>query len=55
MKNNLKVLIADDSASFGKECKKELEAMGFDVVLTGKDGMRVIALIDSQHFDACIL
>ena len=48
MKNNLKVLIADDSASFGKECKKELESAGFDVVLTGKDGMRVMSLLDSQ-------
>ncbi len=55
MKNNLKVLIADDSASFGKECKKELEAAGFDVVLTGKDGMRVMAMIDSQHFDAVLM
>ncbi|MCI9111328.1 MAG: sporulation transcription factor Spo0A [Eubacterium sp.] len=55
MKNNLKVLIADDSASFGKECKKELESAGFDVVLTGKDGMRVMSLLDSQHFDAVLM
>lgn len=55
MKNNLRVLIADDSASFGRECKKELEASGFDVVLTGKDGNRVIAQLDSQHFDAVLM
>ncbi len=55
MINNLKVLIADDSASFGKECKKELESAGFDVVLTGKDGMRVMSLLDSQHFDAVLM
>ena len=55
MKNNLKVLIADDSATFGKECKKELESAGFDVVLTGKDGMRVMSLLDSQHFDAVLM
>ena len=55
MKNNLKVLIADDSASFGKECKKELESAGFDVVLTGKDRMRVMSLLDSQHFDAVLM
>ena len=55
MKNNLKVLIADDSASFGKERKKELESAGFDVVLTGKDGMRVMSLLDSQHFDAVLM
>lgn len=55
MKNKLRVLIADDSASFGKECKKELEAAGFEVVLTSKDGMRVISLLDSQHFDAVLM
>lgn len=55
MKNNLRVLIADDSATFGKECKKELEAAGFDVVLTEKDGMRVMTLLDSQHFDAVLM
>ena len=51
MKNNLRVLIADDSAAFGKECKKELESNGFDVVLTEKDGMRVMSLLDTQQFD----
>ncbi len=55
MKNNLRVLIADDSVSFGRECKKELETAGFDVVLTGKDGMRVISQLDSQHFDAVLM
>ena len=55
MKNNLRVLVADDSAAFGKECKKELEANGFDVVLTGKDGMRVMSLLDTQHFDAVLM
>lgn len=55
MKNNLRVLVADDSASFGKECKKELEAKGFDVVLTGKDGVRVMSLLDAQHFDAVLM
>lgn len=55
MKNKLRVLIADDSASFGKECKKELETAGFEVVLTSKDGMRVISLLDSQHFDAVLM
>ena len=55
MKNNLRVLIADDSAAFGKECKKELESNGFDVVLTEKDGMRVMSLLDTQHFDAVLM
>lgn len=55
MNGKMRVLIADDSAAFGKECKKELENSGFDVVLTVKDGMRVISLIDSQHFDAVLM
>lgn len=55
MKNKLNVLIADDSATFGKECKKELEAAYFEVALTSKDGMRVISLLDSQHFDVVLM
>lgn len=55
MNNKLRVLIADDSAAFGKECKKELETAGFEVVLTGKDGTRVISLLDSQHFDVVLM
>ena len=55
MKNNLRVLVADDSAIFGRECKKELETAGFDVVLTGKDGNRVMSLLDSQHFDVVLM
>lgn len=53
--NKLKVLIADESITFGRECRKELEKAGFDVVLTGKDGNRVIALLDSQHFDVVLM
>ena len=30
-------------------------AAGFDVVLTGKDGMRVMSLLDTQHFDAVLM
>ncbi len=55
MKNNLKVLLADDTVKFGKECQKELKNAGFDVVLTSKDGSRVISVIESQHIDAVIM
>lgn len=55
MKTNLKVLIADDSAHFGKECQKELKNAGFDVVLTAKDGLRVMSIIDSQHIDVVLM
>lgn len=55
MKTNLKVLIADDSAQFGKACQKELKNAGFDVVLTAKDGLRVMSIIDSQHIDVVLM
>ncbi len=55
MKTNLKVLIADDTVQFGKECQKELKNAGFDVVLTAKDGLRVISIIDSQHIDIVLM
>lgn len=51
MKEMIRVLIADDSAAFGKACQKELKSGGFDCVLTQKDGNRVISLLDTQHFD----
>jgi two-component system response regulator (stage 0 sporulation protein A) len=55
MKTNLKVLIADDSVQFGRDCQKELKNAGFDVVLTSKDGQRVMSVIDSQHFDVVLM
>ena len=55
MKNNLKVLIADDTAQFGKECQKELKASGYDVILCKKDGTRVISMLDSQHIDVVLM
>lgn len=54
MSMKFKVLIADDT-SFGKDCKKELEVFGFSAVLAGKDGERVMSLLDSQHFDAVLM
>lgn len=55
MKNSLKVLIADDSAEFGKECQKELKKLGFETVLTAKDGERVIGALDASRFDAVLM
>lgn len=55
MKEMIRVLIADDSAAFGKACQKELKAGGFDCVLTQKDGNRVISLLDTQHFDVVVM
>lgn len=55
MKNIMRVLIADDSDNFGKECQKELRNSGFDTVLIAKDGTRVMELVSSQHFDVVLM
>lgn len=55
MKTNLKVLVADDTQQFGKECQKELKNAGFEVILTPKDGSRVISVIESQHIDVLVM
>lgn len=55
MKTNLRVLVADDTQQFGKECQKELKSAGFEVILTAKDGSRVIAAIESQHIDVVVM
>ena len=55
MNNKLKVLIADDSAQFGKACQNELKEAGFDVLLTQKDGLRVISVFESQNIDVLII
>ena len=64
MKNNIKVLIGDDSMNFGLICKDLLEKQGFEVLLSKKDGITVydlllsakpqIILLDSSmpHIDA---
>ena len=55
MNETMKILIADDSELFGKECKKELNKFGFESILTKKDGRKVIELLQSGHFDAVIM
>lgn len=55
MDKKLKVVIADDSTQFGKECQRELKTKGFDVLLVQKDGKRVIATLEAQHFDVVLM
>ena len=55
MNETMKILIAEDSELFGKECKKELKKFGFESILTKKDGRKVIELLQSGHFDAVIM
>ena len=55
MNEIMKILIADDSESFGKECQRELKKLGLDSTLTKKDGRKVIELLQSQSFDAVMM
>lgn len=55
MNETMKVLIADDTSEFGKECQREMKQMGFEVVLTKKDGRAVIDYIELQRFDAVVM
>ena len=55
MNETMKVLIADDSESFGKEYQRELKNHGFESVLTKKDGRRVIEFLQKQHFDVVMI
>lgn len=50
----MKVLIADDTAEFGKACQREMALLGMEAVLTKKDGRSVIECIEAQRFDAVI-
>lgn len=55
MSNSIRVLVADDTDSFGKACKKELNDLGIDAVLTGKDGLKIMERISSEHFDIVLM
>ena len=55
MEEKMKVLIADESEEFGKPCQAQLKNLGFEAVLTKKDGRRVIEYLGAQHFDAVLM
>lgn len=54
MNNQMTVLIADESADFGKACQRELKQVGFDVVAVKKDGRRVIDALETKHLTLCL-
>lgn len=55
MANSLKVLLADDSASFGTSCQAALQKNGFEVLCVPKDGMMVVGMLENQHFDVVVI
>lgn len=55
MKNNIRVLIADDNTNFVKECQQLLKSSGYEVIICKKDGSRVISVLGSQHIDVVVM
>lgn len=55
METKLKVLVADDTSQFGKDCQRELKKLNFDVTLVAKDGKRIISSIESAHTDVVLM
>lgn len=55
MSETMRVLIADDTENFGKECQRELKGYGFESTLTKKDGRKVIEILKTRHFDVVII
>ncbi len=51
MEKKLKIVIADDSTEFSKNCAKTLTGYGMEVILCPKDGLSVISKIKSEKPD----
>lgn len=51
MEKKLKIVIADDSTEFSKNCAKSLTGYGMDVILAQKDGLSIISKIKSEKPD----
>ncbi|MBQ4119601.1 MAG: sporulation transcription factor Spo0A [Clostridia bacterium] len=54
MEKNLKIVIADDSTEFSKNCAKILKSYGMNVVLTEKDGLKVVSTVRKEKPDVLI-
>ena len=54
MVKNLKVLIADDSTEFSKVSAKILNSYGMQVILSEKDGLKVLSKIKTEKPDVLI-
>lgn len=55
MEKKLKVLIADNTAEFGVPCSNLLKTYGMDVVLTPKEGSRLLTEVKSVKPDVLIM
>jgi len=55
MDRKLKVLLADDSTEFGQKCAGVLRSYGMEVLMSNKDGRRLLSDIKEVHPDVAIM
>ena len=55
MERKLKVLVADDSESFGRPCVQVMRGHGLDAEVTPKDGKQLMEAIVKAHPDVVIM
>lgn len=49
MTSKFKILIADDMNDFSRMCENSLKAIGFETIMTPKDGKKVVEIIEQQR------
>lgn len=54
MQKDLKVIIADDSTDFGRNCAKILGSYGMEVDLCEKDGLKLVDMVRRKRADVVI-
>jgi two-component system response regulator (stage 0 sporulation protein A) len=54
MKKSLKVMIADNTTDFGQDCIRILSSYGMEVILTQKDGMKLVSEIKQKMPDVVL-
>ena len=55
MEKRLKIVIADDVSDFSKNCENVLKSYGMDVVLTAKDGLKVVSAVKNEKPDVLLM
>lgn len=54
MQKRLKIMIAENTTEFSKECEKVLSSYGMEVILTEKDGKRLLERINMESPDVVL-
>ncbi len=54
MENKLKIVIADDLNEYSSNCERVLKSYGMEVIVVGKDGLKAIEAVKSEHPDVLL-